>query len=161
MNVSVWSSASMLKGMDSLWIHSTLKSTRQVHGHEIWSHSRYRLEIKYFMFPPYLKALKTYLTQTSLSSQQLVEKFFENKILEQVRQMVAGWDYNKCKVVVQMLLYLCVWQEGYCGEKYGAVTLLASYRKSDYMLHVEVLNAVNILPMDSNGNTIHLIIMVM
>ncbi|XP_011616836.1 protein unc-13 homolog D isoform X2 [Takifugu rubripes] len=70
------------------------------------------------------KALKTYLTHNCLSSQQLVEKFLENKISE---------------------------QEGYSGEKYGAVTLLVSYRKSDYMLHVEVLNAVNLLPMDSNG----------
>lgn len=52
-----------------------------------------------------------------------------------------------------MLCYLCVSQEGYSGEKYGAVTLLVSYRKSDYILHVEVLNAVNLLPMDSNGNT--------
>lgn len=108
MNASVWSSASMLKGMGSLSIHSTLKSTRQVHGNEILSHSKYQLEIKHFMFPSHLKALKTYLIQNCLSSQQLVEKFFENKISEQVRQLVAGSEYNKCKVVVQIVLYLCV-----------------------------------------------------
>uniref|UniRef100_A0A8C3ASU8 Unc-13 homolog D n=1 Tax=Cyclopterus lumpus TaxID=8103 RepID=A0A8C3ASU8_CYCLU len=37
------------------------------------------------------------------------------------------------------------------SEKYGAVTLLASYSRSDQRLRVEVLNAVNLLPMDSNG----------
>uniref|UniRef100_A0A3Q0SLE9 Unc-13 homolog D n=1 Tax=Amphilophus citrinellus TaxID=61819 RepID=A0A3Q0SLE9_AMPCI len=42
-------------------------------------------------------------------------------------------------------------QKTYSGEKYGAVTLLASYRRSDQKLQIEVLNAVNLLPMDSNG----------
>lgn len=44
-----------------------------------------------------------------------------------------------------------VLQNVFSGEKYGAVTLLTSYRRSDQRLHVEVLNAVNLLPMDSNG----------
>ncbi|XP_037547122.1 protein unc-13 homolog D [Nematolebias whitei] len=70
------------------------------------------------------KTLKALLTHNSLSSQQLVEKFFKRKITE---------------------------QRNYSGEKYGAVTLLTSYRKSDQKLRVEVLNAVNLLPMDSNG----------
>uniref|UniRef100_A0A3B5ACK4 Unc-13 homolog D n=1 Tax=Stegastes partitus TaxID=144197 RepID=A0A3B5ACK4_9TELE len=70
------------------------------------------------------KMLKAHLTHNSLSSQQLVEKFFERKI----------WE-----------------QKVYSGEKYGAVTLLTSYRRSDQRLRVEVLNAVNLLPMDSNG----------
>ncbi|KAM6963592.1 protein unc-13 homolog D [Tautogolabrus adspersus] len=70
------------------------------------------------------KTLKGHLTNNSLSSQQLVEKFFKRKIRE---------------------------QNEYSGEKYGAVTLLASYRRSDQRLRVEVLNAVNLLPMDSNG----------
>lgn len=47
-----------------------------------------------------------------------------------------------------------VLQNVYSGEKYGAVTLLTSYRRSDQRLRVEVLNAVNLLPMDSNGKTI-------
>lgn len=70
------------------------------------------------------KALKSHLNHHSLSSQQLVEKFLEGKIFE---------------------------QKTYSGEKYGAVTLLASYRRSDQKLQIEVLNAVNLLPMDSNG----------
>eukprot|EP00064_Thunnus_orientalis_P013547 superscaffoldBa00002221_g13586 len=70
------------------------------------------------------KTLKAHLTHHSLSSSQLVEKFLERKIWE---QKVHG------------------------GEKYGAVTLLTSYRRSDQKLRVEVLNAVNLLPMDSNG----------
>ncbi|KAM9716012.1 protein unc-13 homolog D isoform 1-T1 [Menidia menidia] len=70
------------------------------------------------------KMLKAHLTHNSLSSQQLVEKFLDRKM----------WE-----------------QKVYSGEKYGAVTLLTSYRHSDQRLHVEVLNAVNLLPMDSNG----------
>ncbi|XP_028263625.1 protein unc-13 homolog D isoform X2 [Parambassis ranga] len=70
------------------------------------------------------KTLKAHLNHNSLSSQQLVEKFLERKI----------WE-----------------QKAYSGEKYGAVTLLTSYRRSDQRLRVEVLNAVNLLPMDSNG----------
>ncbi|XP_034050433.1 protein unc-13 homolog D [Thalassophryne amazonica] len=70
------------------------------------------------------KVLKAHLTHNSLSSRQLVEEFLNRKIWEQ-------------KVL--------------CGEKYGAVTLLASYRRSDHRLRVEVLNAAHLLPMDSNG----------
>lgn len=70
------------------------------------------------------KALKAYLTHNSMNSRQLMEKFFERKI----------WEQNV-----------------FSSEKYGAVTLLTSYRRSDQRLHVEVLNAVNLLPMDSNG----------
>ncbi|XP_026171952.1 protein unc-13 homolog D [Mastacembelus armatus] len=70
------------------------------------------------------KALKAHLTFNSLSSQELVQKFFQRKTKE---------------------------QHTYSGEKYGAVTLLTSYRRSDQRLRVEVLNAVNLLPMDSNG----------
>lgn len=44
-----------------------------------------------------------------------------------------------------------VLQNVFSSEKYGAVTLLTSYRRSEQRLHVEVLNAVNLLPMDSNG----------
>ncbi|XP_004557544.1 protein unc-13 homolog D [Maylandia zebra] len=70
------------------------------------------------------KALKSHLTHHSLNSQQLVEKYLEGKVFE---------------------------QKAYSGEKYGAVTLLASYRTSDQRLRIDVLNAVNLLPMDSNG----------
>lgn len=42
-------------------------------------------------------------------------------------------------------------QKVFTGEKYGAVTLIASYRRSEQKLHVEVLNAVNLIPLDSNG----------
>lgn len=50
-----------------------------------------------------------------------------------------------------LLSVLYARQNVYSGEKYGAVTLLTSYRRSDQRLRVEVLNAVNLLPMDSNG----------
>ncbi|XP_029954450.1 protein unc-13 homolog D [Salarias fasciatus] len=70
------------------------------------------------------KTLKAHLSHNAMSCQQLIEKFFERKI----------WE-----------------QKVFSGEKYGAVTLLTSYRRSDQRLRVEVLNAVNLLPMDSNG----------
>nr|XP_020481010.1 protein unc-13 homolog D isoform X1 [Monopterus albus] len=70
------------------------------------------------------QTLKAHLTQHALSSWELVQKFFDRKIKE---------------------------QKAHSGEKYGAVTLLTSYRRSDQRLRVEVLNAVNLLPMDSNG----------
>uniref|UniRef100_A0A8C3IYP1 Unc-13 homolog D n=1 Tax=Chrysemys picta bellii TaxID=8478 RepID=A0A8C3IYP1_CHRPI len=37
------------------------------------------------------------------------------------------------------------------SEKYGAVTIKALYRPSEQKLRVEVLNAVNLIPLDSNG----------
>ncbi|KAM4623513.1 protein unc-13 homolog D [Polymixia lowei] len=72
------------------------------------------------------KTLKACLTHNSLGSQQLIEKFLERKV----------WE-----------------QKVYSGEKYGAVTLITSYRRSDHRLRVEVLNAANLLPMDSNGSS--------
>ncbi|XP_077183900.1 protein unc-13 homolog D isoform X3 [Paroedura picta] len=39
------------------------------------------------------------------------------------------------------------------SEKYGAVTIKASYRHSEQKLRIEVLNAVNLLPLDSNGSS--------
>ncbi|XP_028988994.1 protein unc-13 homolog D isoform X2 [Betta splendens] len=68
--------------------------------------------------------LKAHLTHNSLSNRELVQKFYDRKVKE---------------------------QNVYSGEKYGAVTLLTSYKRSDQRLRVEVLNAVNLLPMDSNG----------
>ncbi|XP_064806729.1 protein unc-13 homolog D-like isoform X6 [Oncorhynchus masou masou] len=72
------------------------------------------------------KILKAHLTHNSLNCQQLIEKFLDRKV----------WE-----------------QKVYSGEKYGAVTLLASYRRSDHRLRVEVLNAANLQPMDSNGSS--------
>lgn len=55
---------------------------------------KYPLERKRLISPP--KALKTYLTRNSLSSQQLVEKFLEKKVSEQVRRRMgrgeSGYD---------------------------------------------------------------------
>uniref|UniRef100_A0A8C2JEH8 Unc-13 homolog D (C. elegans) n=1 Tax=Cyprinus carpio TaxID=7962 RepID=A0A8C2JEH8_CYPCA len=44
-------------------------------------------------------------------------------------------------------------QKVFNGEKYGAVTLITSYKRSENKLHVEVLNAVNLIPLDSNGSS--------
>ncbi|CAL8282639.1 unnamed protein product [Merluccius merluccius] len=71
-------------------------------------------------------ALKAHLSFNSLSSWELMERFLERKVTE---------------------------QNVYSGERYGAVTLLISYRKSDHKLRVEVLNASNLVPMDSNGSS--------
>nr|XP_023692638.1 protein unc-13 homolog D isoform X1 [Paramormyrops kingsleyae] len=70
------------------------------------------------------KSLKAHLGLNSLNTCQLIDKFMEKKVRE---------------------------QKDYSGEKYGAVTLISSYKRSDQKLHIEVLNAVNLIPMDSNG----------
>ncbi|XP_060750765.1 protein unc-13 homolog D [Tachysurus vachellii] len=70
------------------------------------------------------KALNDHLMLNSMSCQKLMEKFFEKKV----------WEQKVCH-----------------GEKYGAVTLITSYKRSESKLHVEVLNAVNLIPLDSNG----------
>lgn len=106
----------------------------------------------------WVQVLKAHLTHNSLSSRQLMEKFLERKIWEQVRQLPArnaSQGYVKPMLIVQtfFLFLLYARQNVYSGEKYGAVTLLTSYRRSDQRLRVEVLNAVNLLPMDSNGTT--------
>ncbi|XP_066519313.1 protein unc-13 homolog D [Hoplias malabaricus] len=72
------------------------------------------------------KTLHNHLMLNSMTCQQLIEKFFERKVFEQ----------KVCH-----------------GEKYGAVTLIASYKRSEQKLHVEVLNAVNLIPLDSNGSS--------
>ncbi|KAI2658302.1 hypothetical protein H4Q32_016340 [Labeo rohita] len=64
--------------------------------------------------------------QRLLYTLQLIEKFFERKV----------WE-----------------QKVFNGEKYGAVTLITSYKRSENKLHVEVLNAVNLIPLDSNGSS--------
>ncbi|XP_076855477.1 protein unc-13 homolog D [Brachyhypopomus gauderio] len=72
------------------------------------------------------KALQNHLMLNSMNCQQLMEKFFERKV----------WEQKVCH-----------------GEKYGAVTLIVSYKRTDKKLHVEVLNAVNLIPLDSNGSS--------
>ncbi|KAL1264690.1 hypothetical protein QQF64_005045 [Cirrhinus molitorella] len=72
------------------------------------------------------KTLRANLTQNSLTCNELIEKFFERKV----------WE-----------------QKVFNGEKYGAVTLITSYKRSEEKLHVEVLNAVNLIPLDSNGSS--------
>ncbi|XP_075435735.1 protein unc-13 homolog D [Ascaphus truei] len=44
-------------------------------------------------------------------------------------------------------------QLGATAERYGAVTVKASYRHAEQKLHVEILNAVNLIPLDSNGSS--------
>lgn len=103
-----------------------------------------------------VQVLKAHLTHNSLSSRQLVEKFLERKIWEQVRPAKKNCSgFGKLMLVVQpfSVCFSSAQQNVYSGEKYGAVTLLTSYRRSDQRLRVEVLNAVNLLPMDSNGKT--------
>ena len=159
----------MLREMDFLWIHSTLKSTRWeritcFHSDQseiVWEKQK-KTEWKHTINNEIcflsVQKLKAHLTHHSLSSSQLVEKFLEKKICEQVRQPPASCSsvqkcVNLCKSICSnsVSASLHIRQKVYSGEKYGAVTLLTSYRRSDQKLSVEVLNAVNLLPMDSNG----------
>lgn len=55
-----------------------------------------------------------------------------------------------CQKAAPLFLYPTA-QLDTSSEKYGAVTIKALYRPSEQKLRVEVLNAVNLIPLDSNG----------
>ncbi|KFW84284.1 Protein unc-13 D, partial [Manacus vitellinus] len=71
-------------------------------------------------------SLETHLALCSASSRKLIQKYFSNRIKQQL-------DTS--------------------SEKFGAVTIKALYRPSEQKLHVEVLNAANLIPLDSNGGS--------
>ncbi|KAM9371241.1 protein unc-13 homolog D [Phaethornis superciliosus] len=71
-------------------------------------------------------SLETHLSLCSATSRKLIQKYFSNRIHQQL-------DTN--------------------SEKYGAVTIKALYCPSEQKLRVEVLNAVNLIPLDSNGSS--------
>uniref|UniRef100_A0A9J7YTR2 Unc-13 homolog D (C. elegans) n=1 Tax=Cyprinus carpio carpio TaxID=630221 RepID=A0A9J7YTR2_CYPCA len=98
------------------------------------------------------KTLRANLTQNSLSCNQLIEKFFERKVWEQVGSQIKKSPIEPRGV---LLTWFCLHflQKVFNGEKYGAVTLITSYKRSENKLHVEVLNAVNLIPLDSNGSS--------
>uniref|UniRef100_A0A8C3QJ09 Unc-13 homolog D n=1 Tax=Cyanoderma ruficeps TaxID=181631 RepID=A0A8C3QJ09_9PASS len=70
--------------------------------------------------------LETHLALCSATSRKLIQKYFSNRIQQQL-------DTS--------------------SEKYGAVTIKALYRPSEQKLRVEVLNATNLIPLDSNGSS--------
>ncbi|NWV33932.1 UN13D protein, partial [Grantiella picta] len=72
------------------------------------------------------QTLETHLALCSASSRKLIQKYFSNRIQQQL-------DTS--------------------SEKYGAVTIKALYRPSEQKLRVEVLNATNLIPLDSNGSS--------
>uniref|UniRef100_A0A8C2YHF3 Unc-13 homolog D n=1 Tax=Coturnix japonica TaxID=93934 RepID=A0A8C2YHF3_COTJA len=71
-------------------------------------------------------SLESRLALCSSSSRKLIQKYFSNRIQEQL-------DIS--------------------SEKYGAVTIKALYRPAEQKLRVEVLNAANLIPLDSNGSS--------
>ncbi|KAM9222289.1 protein unc-13 homolog D [Leptosomus discolor] len=71
-------------------------------------------------------SLETHLALCSATSRKLIQKYFSNRIQQQL-------DTS--------------------SEKYGAVTIKALYLPSEQKLRVEVLNAVNLIPLDSNGSS--------
>ncbi|XP_069728618.1 protein unc-13 homolog D isoform X3 [Phaenicophaeus curvirostris] len=71
-------------------------------------------------------SLETRLALCSSATRKLIQKYFSNRIQQQL-------DTN--------------------SEKYGAVTIKALYCPSEQKLHVDVLNAVNLIPLDSNGSS--------
>ncbi|XP_021144346.2 protein unc-13 homolog D isoform X1 [Columba livia] len=72
------------------------------------------------------QSLEPHLALCSATSRKLIQKYFSNRIQQQLNTS---------------------------SEKYGAVTIKALYRPSEQKLHVEVLNAVNLIPLDSNGSS--------
>ncbi|XP_051490877.1 protein unc-13 homolog D [Apus apus] len=75
---------------------------------------------------PAFLSLETHLALCSATSRKLIQKYFSNRIQQQL-------DTS--------------------SEKYGAVTIKALYRPSEQKLRVEVLNAANLIPLDSNGSS--------
>ncbi|OXB81129.1 UNVERIFIED_CONTAM: hypothetical protein H355_005059 [Colinus virginianus] len=71
-------------------------------------------------------SLESRLALCSSTSRKLIQKYFSTRIQEQL-------DVS--------------------SEKYGAVTIKALYRPSEQKLRVEVLNAANLIPLDSNGSS--------
>ncbi|XP_041075897.1 protein unc-13 homolog D isoform X2 [Polyodon spathula] len=72
------------------------------------------------------KTLNANLELTTLSSRELIQKYLDRKVAEQKR---------------------------YSSEKYGAVTLIGSYKSEEQKLHIEVLNAANLIPLDYSGTS--------
>ncbi|KAH0629503.1 hypothetical protein JD844_011607 [Phrynosoma platyrhinos] len=71
-------------------------------------------------------ALEKELDLCSSTTRRLIQKYFSTRIQQQTEAS---------------------------PDKYGAVTIKALYRHSEQKLHIEVLNAVNLLPLDSNGSS--------
>uniref|UniRef100_A0A8C0IQR6 Unc-13 homolog D n=1 Tax=Chelonoidis abingdonii TaxID=106734 RepID=A0A8C0IQR6_CHEAB len=75
---------------------------------------------------PAFMDLEDGLKLRSATSRKLIQSYFSERIREQLE---------------------------ISSEKYGAVTIKALYRPSEQKLRVEVLNAVNLIPLDSNGSS--------
>ncbi|NWI97415.1 UN13D protein, partial [Pitta sordida] len=71
-------------------------------------------------------SLETHLGLCSATSRKLIQKYFSKRIQQQL-------DMS--------------------SEKFGAVTIKALYCPSEQKLRVEVLNAANLIPLDSNGSS--------
>ncbi|XP_053155878.1 protein unc-13 homolog D [Hemicordylus capensis] len=71
-------------------------------------------------------ALEKKLELCSSTSRKLIQKYFSVRIEQQTKAS---------------------------PEKYGAVTIKALYRHSEQKLRIDVLNAVNLIPLDSNGSS--------
>lgn len=153
---SVWSSASMLRDMDSLWVHSILKSTRWVSEHRGFILILRKKQTKWTSFissfSPESRLSKVTCLTILWAASSSWRGSLKGKCGSRWDSDVPFSDHSELVLLVQKWFYLYPQQNVYSGEKYGAVTLLTSYRRSDHRLRVEVLNAVNLLPMDSNGN---------
>ncbi|XP_038633526.1 protein unc-13 homolog D isoform X2 [Scyliorhinus canicula] len=75
---------------------------------------------------PGFKDLKAHLSLNAASTHKLIQKFYAKKIQQQTA--------NEC-------------------SKYGAVTIKVFYDNQVKRLHVEILNAVNLIALDSNGTS--------
>ncbi|XP_029456342.1 protein unc-13 homolog D isoform X2 [Rhinatrema bivittatum] len=71
-------------------------------------------------------ALESELELCSSSSRELIQEYFSKRIQQ---------------------------QDATTAEKYGAVTVKVAYCHSEQKLRVEILNAVNLIPLDSNGSS--------
>ncbi|XP_074121257.1 protein unc-13 homolog D isoform X1 [Sminthopsis crassicaudata] len=75
---------------------------------------------------PSLQDLQRKLELQASSTQELIQRYFSNRIQQQADTT---------------------------SEEFGAITIKASYRLSEQKLRIEVLSASNLLPLDSNGTS--------
>jgi hypothetical protein len=98
------------------------------------------------------QALQRDLELQAASSQELIQKYFCSRIRQQVRFPSApGACRSPCPALPQLTCMNSPHQAETTSEDLGAVTVKASYRTSEQKLHVELLSASSLLPLDSNG----------
>lgn len=109
-----------------------------------------------FSAGPNSQALQRDLELQAASSRELIQKYFCSRIQQQVRlppsaALTAHLEPRLTCSAPADAAPVPHPQAETTSEELGAITIKASYRASEQKLHVEVLSASSLLPLDSNG----------